>query len=147
MTFSPTFLSAALLWWQANVNTSVSLFWTMIQTFAALIFVLALAVVVLRYVLPRLNSMTGADMGMMRIVDRLPVSPSQSLYVIEVAGRWLVVGVSSAGIQMVSELDPVSAEAAEAELDARRAAKPPLGELGQAAREKLGRLLNKEVKK
>ena len=139
-------LSLAHLW-QGDLGTSASLFWTMVQTFGALILVIILAVVVLRLVLPRLNSVTGVGESMLRVVDRLPVSATHSLYIVEVAGRWLVVGISAAGVQLVSELDPASAELAEANLDSRRAAKPQFGDLGQAARDKLAQLLSKEGKK
>jgi flagellar biosynthetic protein FliO len=137
----------ALALWQNDLGTASSLFWTMAQTFGALFFVIILAVVVLRVVLPRLNSVTGAGASMMRVVDRLPVSPTHSLCVIEVAGRWLVVGLSSSGVQFISELDPVSAETAEAEIDTRRLDKSPIGELGQAAWDKIAQTLKKEGKK
>ncbi len=134
-------------WWQSDLGTSASLFKALLQTFGALLFVIVLAVVVLRLVLPRLNAVTGVGESMIRVVDRLPVSATQSLYVVEVAGRWLVVGISSAGVQLVSELDPASAEVAETALLASRAAKPQFGDFGQAAREKLTQLLKKEDKK
>ena len=138
-------LPALALWLQGEADTgAASLLWTMLQTFLALLFVIVLAVVALRVVLPRLNAVAGGGEGMMRVVDRLPLGASHNLYIIEVAGRWLVVGVSGAGVQMISELDPVSAETAEAELEASRAAKPPFGELGQAARDKISQLLKKK---
>src|SRR3954470_16947279 len=39
------------------------------------------------------------------VVARLPLEPRRSLYVIEVAGKTLLVGTSEMGLSMLSELD------------------------------------------
>ena len=80
-----------------------------VQTILALGFVCLLAYVVLRVVLPRMN-VTGAGKSMVRIVDRTSLDQRRSLYVVEVAGRWLLVGASEGGLQLISELDPQTAE-------------------------------------
>jgi flagellar biosynthetic protein FliO len=85
------------------------LIWTFVQTIFALGVVCLLAYLILRVVLPRL-SITGAGRSMVRVVDRTPVDQRRSLLVIEVTGRWLLVGVSEAGLQLISELDPQLAE-------------------------------------
>jgi len=40
-----------------------------------------------------------------RVVLRLPLEPRRAVYVLEVAGRHLVVGSSEGGIQLLAELD------------------------------------------
>ena len=86
-----------------------SLRWTFVQTIFALGVVCLLAYVILRVVLPRL-SIAGAGRTMVRVVDRTPIDQRRSLLVIEVTGRWLLVGVSEGGLQLISELDPQTAE-------------------------------------
>ena len=89
-----------------------------VQTIFALGFVCVLAYVVLRVVLPRLNAAT-AGKSMVRIVDRTPLDQRRSLYVVEVTGRWLQIGASEGGLQLIGELE---AEAAEQEAEAAKAA-------------------------
>jgi flagellar protein FliO/FliZ len=95
-----------------------SLLWTFVQTIFALGIVCLLAYVILRLILPRL-SFAGTGRTMVRVVDRTPLDQRRSLLVVEVTGRWLLVGVSEAGLQLISELD---AEAAEQEAEALQSA-------------------------
>lgn len=96
-----------------------SLFVMLLQTVVALAFVCGLAYFIFRWLLPRLN-VVRAGGGMVRIVERAGLDARSHLYVIEVAGRWLLVSSSQAGVQLVSELDPKAAEDAAALLDERR---------------------------
>ena len=83
-----------------------------LQTLVALALVCGLAYFIFRWLLPRLGvARTGG--GMVRVVERAGLDARSSLYVIEVAGRWLLVASSEAGVQLVSELDPKAAEEAE----------------------------------
>lgn len=96
-----------------------SLFVMLLQTIVALAFVCGLAYFIFRWLLPRLN-VVRAGGGMVRVVERAGLDARNHLYVIEVAGRWLLVASSQAGVQLVSELDPKAAEDAAAALDDRR---------------------------
>jgi flagellar biosynthetic protein FliO len=120
MTIAFQQLAAALVLWQADTGqlgpvsqeqfqSGKSLVWMFVQTVIALGFVCLLAYVVLRVVLPRFN-LAGAGKSMVRIVDRTPLDQRRSLYVIEVTGRWMLVGVSEAGVQLIGELDGEKAE-------------------------------------
>jgi flagellar biogenesis protein FliO len=94
---------------ESNASFVLMLF----QTLLALAFVCGLAYALFRWVLPRLQGVTGAGAGsMVRIVDRVGLDTRKSLYVIEVAGRWLLVASSESGVQLISELDATSAEEA-----------------------------------
>jgi flagellar biogenesis protein FliO len=95
-----------------------SLLWMFVQTIFALGFVCLLAYVVLRVALPRLN-FPGTRKSMVHIIDRASLDQKRSLYVIEVTGRWLMIGASEGGLQLIGELDP---EAAEQEAEAIKAA-------------------------
>jgi flagellar biosynthetic protein FliO len=116
----------AMAIWQANdaqigpeqFQSGRSLIWTFIQTIVALGFVCLLAYVLLRYVLPRVN-VAGNSKSMVRVIDRTPIDQRRSLLVVEVTGRWLLLGSSEAGMHLISELDP---EKAEQEVEARKAA-------------------------
>src|ERR1700759_1321951 len=50
---------------------------------------------------------TGRSRGahLMDVVARVPLEPRRSLYVVEVAGKTLLVGTSEMGLSVLSELD------------------------------------------
>jgi hypothetical protein len=60
------------------------------------------------------------------VVARLPLEPRRSLYIIEVAGKTLLVGTSEMGLSVLSELDG-------GEVRARAVARPSFGELVRSA--------------
>jgi flagellar protein FliO/FliZ len=43
--------------------------------------------------------------GLMDVIARVPLEPRRSLYVVEVAGKALLVGTSEMGLSVLSELD------------------------------------------
>jgi flagellar biogenesis protein FliO len=55
---------------------------------------------------------------MLDVVARVPLEPRRSLYVVEVAGKTLLVGTSEMGLSVLSELDA-------AEVRTRALARPP----------------------
>lgn len=81
----------------------------LVQTVLALLFVCGIAYVIFRVILPRLATNYGGN-SMIRIVDRAGLEARKTLYVIEVAGKWLLVSASEEGVQLVSELDPKAAK-------------------------------------
>jgi flagellar biosynthetic protein FliO len=95
--------------WQGEVGaeqfqSGSSLLWMFVQTILALGFVCLLAYVVLRVVLPRLQ--VGArGQSMVKVIDRTPLDQRRSLFVVEVTGRWLLLGSSEGGVELISELD------------------------------------------
>jgi flagellar biogenesis protein FliO len=62
----------------------------------------------------------------MAVVARLPLEPRRSLYVVEVAGKTLLVGTSEMGLSLLSELDGAAVQA-------RAVARPSFGELVRSA--------------
>ena len=145
------FLSTAIALWQQDAfgggasASGVSFLMMLLQTLLALGLVCGLAYVIFRWMLPRLNVARSTG-GMVRIVDRVGLDARKSLFVIEVAGRWLLVAASEAGVQLVSELDAASAE--EAEREAARV-KPTFGAsaVGGAFAERLSQLMNRKGSK
>ena len=77
------------------------------QTLLALVAVSALAVVVLR-MLRRRSGARG-----LRVVARLSLEPRRSLYVIEAAGKFLLVGVGDGPMTTLAELDAAKVAALE----------------------------------
>lgn len=74
---------------------------------------------------------TGRSRGshLLDVVARVPLEPRRSLYVVEVAGKTLLVGTSEMGLSVLSELDGD-------EVRARTVARPTFGELVRAAWER-----------
>lgn len=101
-------------------DAGANFFLMLMQTVLALGLVCGLAYVIFRWVLPRLQNFSGAGHHLVRVVDRVGLDARKSLYVIEVAGRWLLVASSESGVQLISELDAESAEEAAAELERQR---------------------------
>ena len=66
----------------------------------------------------------GADV--MAVVARLPLEPRRSLYVVDVAGKTLLVGTSEMGLSLLSELDGAAVQA-------RTLERPGFGELVRSA--------------
>ena len=71
---------------------------------------------------------TGRTQGghLLDVVARVPLEPRRSLYVVEVAGKTLLLGTSEMGLSLLSELDPV-------EVRARIVARPSFGALVHSA--------------
>lgn len=117
--------------------------WMLVQTVLALLFVCGIAYVIFRVILPRLSTNFGGN-SMIRIVDRTGLEPRKTLYVIEVAGKWLLVSASEDGVQLVSELDPETAREME---EAKLAANEPgriRGMNGKSFAEKLDGLIGRK---
>ena len=51
-----------------------------------------------------LSSLRGHD-SLLTVIARVPLEPRRSLYVVEVAGKTLLVGTSEMGLSVLSELD------------------------------------------
>ena len=71
---------------------------------------------------------TGRVRGahLLDVIARVPLEPRRSLYVVEVAGKTLLVGTSEMGLSVLSELDA-------AEVRARDVPRQSFGELVRAA--------------
>ena len=72
--------------------------------------------------------MTGRTRGanLLDVIARLPLEPRRSLYVVEVAGKTLLVGTSEMGLSVLSELDG-------GEVRARVTARPTFADLVRGA--------------
>lgn len=76
------------------------------QTVLALAAVCLLAYVVLRFGLKRLYGVgRGSDSNLLRVVERLPLDPRRALYLVEVAGRYVLLGTSETGVTFLTEVE------------------------------------------
>ncbi len=85
----------------AGVPTGYGLY--LLQTLLALGAVCLLAYVVLRWVSKRFHGL-GRPGGRMRLIERLPLEPRRSLYLVEVEDRRFLVGSGENGITLLSEI-------------------------------------------
>ncbi|MEO8549862.1 MAG: flagellar biosynthetic protein FliO [Kofleriaceae bacterium] len=71
---------------------------------------------------------TGRTRGahLMNVVSRVPLEPRRSLYVVEMAGKTLLVGTSEMGLSVLTELDAQ-------EVEARKVVQPSFTELVKQA--------------
>ena len=73
-----------------------------------------------------LSSGRSRGAQLMNVVSRVALEPRRSLYVVEVAGKTLLVGTSEMGLSVLSELDGK-------EVEARKSVQPSFGELVRGA--------------
>jgi flagellar protein FliO/FliZ len=92
-------------------DTGPSLLWMLVQTIFMLAFICALAYIVIR-LLKRFGG-APASGNLVEIIDRVALDQRKGLYVIKVTGRYLLLGTSENGVQLIGELD---ADAVEREL-------------------------------
>ncbi len=114
----------------------------LVQTFLALAFVCGLAYLIFRVILPRVSGVGAfSSNNMVRVIDRIGLEARKNLYVVEVAGRFLLIAASESGVQLIAELDAEAAAEAERELaQSRSAARTPVP--GKSFADKLNDVLN-----
>jgi len=123
------------------MDSSLTFLWMLLKTIFALGLVCGLAYLIFRVILPRLAVSYGSN-NMVRVVDRIGLDARKSLYVIEVAGKWMLVASSESGVQLISELDPDSAKIAEDEIVKNRQL-PANTAFGKSFSDKLNEVINR----
>ncbi len=76
----------------------------LVWTLAAVVIVLYLTYRCSRFIAVRGGGFAGASGTAMRLLSRLPIAQDKQLVVAETGGRYWLLGVSPAGIQLVAEL-------------------------------------------
>lgn len=76
-----------------------------VETVAILALIAAVAWLFVRFVAPRLRGVKGRR-SRMRLLERLPLEPRRSLYVVEVDGAPLLIGVADGSVRLLRELEP-----------------------------------------
>ncbi|MCC6749820.1 MAG: flagellar biosynthetic protein FliO [Deltaproteobacteria bacterium] len=83
--------------------------WVLLRMFAALAVVSGVAYVALRYGLRRFGR-SASPGRLLRVVEQCPLGPGRSVWVVEAAGRYLVVGSADGALSLLTELEPSSVE-------------------------------------
>ena len=103
-------LSGALQVAASSPGAELGYGWALAKMLLALVVVCVAAYLALRYGLKRLGQgRTGA--GLVRVIERRPLSSTRAVSVVEIAGRYLVVGEAEGGISTLAELDAEAVEA------------------------------------
>ncbi len=92
----------------------------LIKTIVALVIVIGLAWVLLRWGLPKLLPGQSRGHGEIEVLDRQPLDGRRSVVLVKAYGRHLLLGVAEGSVTLLSEID---AEAV-ADAERRRAARP-----------------------
>lgn len=86
-----------------------SLGWTLVRTLLVLGAVVASIYLTLNVGLRKLMGLQSVASGrqpLVSVVERLPLDPKRSLFVVKAADEYLLVGGGEAGLQLLSKLDP-----------------------------------------
>ncbi len=95
--------------------------WALLKLLGALLLVCALAYVVLRFLRRQLRAARALGAPSLRVIEHLPLSGRQSLYLVEAAGRCFLLGAGEGSAPAkLAELDPEAVRRAEAESGAAR---------------------------
>jgi len=87
-------------------KSSVDFTWLFLKTIFAMIIVIGLAIVLLRYIIPKVA--LGRSRGVrsdIQVVERIPLDQKKMLYVVHVEGRRLLVGTSEHSVGLITELN------------------------------------------
>ena len=129
-------LNFSFIFWQTTeISPSVGwlgIFWMLLQTAFALALVCGLAVLIFRYLLPRLN-VVSFNKSIVRVVDSASIEARKRLVVVEAADKYLLLAVTEAGVQLISELDGAAVEDAVLKLEkTNQASVPPFKKAGES---------------
>ena len=92
----------------------------LLQTAVALALVCALAILIFRYILPRLNAVSF-NKSIVQVVDGTSLDARKRLIIVQAAGKYLLLASSESGVQLISELDGAAVEDAVAALEKTQA--------------------------
>lgn len=87
--------------------SSAGLEWSALQMLVTLVVVCGLVLVITRKILPKMTAMRMNNAGI-RVLAITSLEPRKRLYVIEIKGRVLLLGVSDSEMRLLTELDSAS---------------------------------------
>ncbi len=86
---------------------------TLFRTLLVLAIVLGLVYVSLNYGLRRLMGLRGLPTGrstLVKVIERIPLDPKRSLFVVQAAGEYLLIGGGDDGLNLLGKLDAAEVE-------------------------------------
>ena len=93
-----------------TVSTSPDFLWLFLQMVMGLVVVLGLALLLIRYLLPRGRWGRGKKAKWATVVGRILLEPRKGVYLLKVAGRYLVVGSTEQSMALLAELSKTEGE-------------------------------------
>lgn len=106
-----------------------TLFLMVVKMCVTLAAVCLLAYITLRHGLPKLTGIQTTPEQMLKVVARFPLENQKTLYIVEVTGKHLLLGVTQERIELISELESSSVVAALESATVAAAAKPTLSSM------------------
>jgi flagellar biosynthetic protein FliO len=89
----------------ATTPASVDFTWLFIKMLLLLIVICVLAVILLKFVAPRLGLFKPFQKGRyFNVLGRYQLEPKKALYLVKVAKRYLVLGTADHGINFITEI-------------------------------------------
>ena len=87
------------------MDTGISFGWLFIKTIAAMVVVIGLAFVVLRYVLPRFRWQQKGGASRIKVLERFGLETRKGLYIVQVGGKTALIGTSDHAINKLMDLE------------------------------------------
>lgn len=90
---------------QVETPAEMSFGWLLVKTILAMALILGLAILFIKYLMPKFsNGMARSGGHMIKVLDRMPIDARRSLMIIQVENKKSVIGVSEAGFTHVMDL-------------------------------------------
>ena len=87
------------------METGISFGWLFVKTIIAMVIVIGLAFVVLRYVLPRFQGAHRFSNSRIKILERFGLEPRKGLYIVKVGGKTALIGTSDHAVNKLMDLE------------------------------------------
>ncbi len=94
-------------------STDLGLGWVLFRTLVVLGIVLATVYLVLNFGLRRLMGLPSparSKHALLTVIERMPLDPKRSLFVVKAAGEYLLLGAGEGSVTVLSKLDPAEVE-------------------------------------
>jgi flagellar protein FliO/FliZ len=86
-------------------SSELSYGWLLFRTIIAMAIVLAMAVLFIKYILPKLNqSKWSRESSYITIVEKVPIDAKKSLYIAEVGNEKILLGATDHQINFISKV-------------------------------------------
>lgn len=89
-------------------GTSPDFLWLFIRMIIGLVVVLGLALLLIRYVLPKAGKNSKTNWA--GVVGRVMLEPRKGLYLVKIVGRYFVLGSTDQNLSLISELSKEEGE-------------------------------------
>src|SRR3989338_5402062 len=86
--------------------------WLFVRVCVALVLVISLGFVFIRFFLPRLKGFHRSSQSAIKILDRNTLEPRKSIYLIQVGGRHYLIGTADQSVSLIGELSKDEVEKA-----------------------------------